>query len=101
MNNRLDVVGESRRYDAISKILGEVNGDGVEREDVSGYLKAEPSNTADKNAVAVYVDDLKVGYLSRQDNAVYSRKLRGGFLRPPRDAHILARVWGARKQEDG
>jgi hypothetical protein len=50
--------------------------DGRVREEVYAVLAAEPDNPYDANAVAVWIQDLKVGYLSRED----ARRYRPGPL---------------------
>lgn len=60
----LDIVGESHYQDALDTIAGGKTEDGHELE-CEAILERERNNPHDPNAVAVYIDDKKVGYLSR------------------------------------
>lgn len=68
-----DIVGESHYQDALERIAGPRTDAGVEFECVA-LLICENDNPYDKNAVAVTINDEKVGYLSR-DDAVEWREL--------------------------
>ncbi len=59
-----DVVGESGYQDALSEICGGKTREGHNLECVA-YLVPEPDNPHDESAIAVYIDNLKVGYLPR------------------------------------
>ena len=72
----LDVVGESHYQEELWGIVGGRRRDPV-REDVIALLLPEPNNPVDENAIGVWVDLKLVGYLSRQDAALY----REGLLR--------------------
>lgn len=60
----LDIVGESRYQDALDTIVGGKTEDGHEFE-CEATLERERDNPNDPNAVAVFIEDKKVGYLSR------------------------------------
>lgn len=64
------VVGESHYQDELDRICGGRCEDGHHRE-VVAVLMAEPSNPYDHNAVAVYVESVKIGHLSRDDALAY------------------------------
>jgi hypothetical protein len=70
-NEPLEVVGESHRQEALWEIVG-----GFRREPVRhacyALLLPEPDNPVDPNAIRVLVDGRHVGYLNRDDAAVYS-----------------------------
>lgn len=69
------VVGESSYQGELLEIagLGEV------RHDCMAVLVQEDQNQFDSNAVAIYIDDRKVGYLSRTDAKRYRKnKAHGG-----------------------
>ncbi|KAB7744155.1 DUF2510 domain-containing protein [Nostocoides sp. F2B08] len=92
------VVGENQYPEAFRALLLENDaraGDfGAEMRDLSATVIAEPDNPFDPNAVAVLVQGRLVGYLPRDDAAVYSPSLqdladRGECLR------VEARVWVA------
>ena len=73
----LDVVGEASYQDNLWRIVGGHRApDGRVREEVYAVLAAEPDNPYDANAVAVWIQGLKVGYLSRED----ARRYRSGLL---------------------
>jgi hypothetical protein len=68
----LEVVGEASYQDNLWRIVGARRfQDGRVREDVYAVLAAEPDNPYDANAVAVWIQGLKVGYLSREDALRY------------------------------
>ena len=61
----LEVVGEASYQDNLWRIVGgRYSPDGRVREEVYAVLAAEPDNPYDANAVAVWIQGLKVGYLS-------------------------------------
>jgi HIRAN domain len=73
----LEVVGEASYQDNLWRIVGGRRApDGRVREEVYAILAAEPDNPYDGNAVAVWIQGLKVGYLSRED----ARRYRPGLL---------------------
>jgi hypothetical protein len=68
----LEVVGEASYQDNLWGIVGgRRSPDGRVREEVYAVLAAEPDNPYDANAVAVWIQGLKVGYLSREDALRY------------------------------
>jgi hypothetical protein len=72
----LEVVGEASYQDNLWRIVGGRHSpDGRVREEVYAVLAAEPDNPYDANAVAVWIQGLKVGYLSRED----ARRYRPGL----------------------
>jgi hypothetical protein len=73
----LEVVGEASYQDNLWRMVrGRHSPDGRVREEVYAVLSAEPANPYDANAVAVWIQGLKVGYLSRED----ARRYRPGLL---------------------
>ena len=73
----LQVVGEASYQDNLWRIVGgRRSPDGRVREDVFAVLAAEPDNPYDASAVAVWIQGLKVGYLSRED----AQRYRPGLL---------------------
>jgi hypothetical protein len=73
----LEVVGEASYQDNLWRIVGgRRSPDGRVREDVFAVLAAEPENPYDAGAVAVWIQGLKVGYLSRED----AQRYRPGLL---------------------
>ena len=73
----LEVVGEASYQDNLWRIVGGRSSpnDRV-RMEVYAVLVAEPDNPYDANAVSVWVQGLKVGYLSRDD----ARRYQAGLL---------------------
>jgi hypothetical protein len=73
----LDVVGEANYQDNLWHVVGGRRGaaDRV-RMEVAAVLVAEADNPYDPNAVSVWVQGLKMGYLSRDD----ARRYRPGLL---------------------
>jgi hypothetical protein len=76
-NETLEVVGESHYQDNLWAIVGCKPTDEPIRHRCVAILVAEANNPYDANAVAVWVDGLLVGRLSRADAAEY----RPGLLR--------------------
>ena len=72
----LEVVGESHYQEALWQIVGGHRAEHV-RHPVNAVLVPEPDNPYDHNAIAVRVEGLLVGYLSREDAVRY----RPGVLR--------------------
>ena len=66
-----DVVGESHYQAALEAICG---GKGEEASDIEkwAHVIPEPDNPYDRNAVAVYIEGQKIGYLPRADAAPYA-----------------------------
>lgn len=57
-----EIVGESHYQDALDTICGGKTVDGHEHYCVA-YLVPEPTNPHDRNAIAVHIDNLKVGHI--------------------------------------
>jgi hypothetical protein len=72
----LEVVGESFHQDNLWRLVGGKTTEPV-REEIQAVLLAETNNRHDANAISVWIDDLHVGYLSRENAAAY----RPGLLR--------------------
>jgi hypothetical protein len=73
----LEVVGESYRQENLWGLVASPHrAEDRVRIDVCAVLKPETDNPYDSNAVSVWVDDHKVGYLSRDD----ARQYRPGLL---------------------
>lgn len=66
----LEVVGESHYQDTLWQIVGGRTRDPV-RFETHAILVPDPENHYDANAIEVRIDDLLVGYLSRDDAAAY------------------------------
>lgn len=73
-NFDFEIVGEASYQDALRKIVGGLGGVFVEHPCVS-VLVPEDTNRHDNKAVAVFVEGLPVGYLSREDARRFRRRL--------------------------
>lgn len=69
-----EIVGEAQYQDALQKIAGKKTAQSKEHYCVA-VLYCERDNPYDPNAVAVFVDDRKVGYLSRDMAAAWRKAL--------------------------
>ena len=68
----LEVVGGASYQDNLWRIVGRRRSpDGRVREHIFAVLAAEPDNPYDTDAIAVWIQGLKVGYLSREDAQRY------------------------------
>lgn len=70
-----EIVGESYYQRNLDHICGPKTGKRV-RQEVDAYLVCENHNPHDSNAVAVLIDGLKVGHLSRGDAVEYRQYIR-------------------------
>ncbi|MEI4485622.1 hypothetical protein V8J36_05425 [Frigidibacter sp. MR17.14] len=70
-----EIVGEAAYQAELAKIAGPKNAEGHEHYALA-ELKPELSNPHDKNAVAVRISHLTVGYLARSDAAKATAKLK-------------------------
>ncbi len=66
----VEIAGESYRQAELDRICGGKTPEG-HRHQCLAALMPEPSNPHDENAVAVYIDSVQVGYLSRDDALWY------------------------------
>lgn len=67
----LAVVGESRYQDDLWRLAGQEPGGEQVHTEVTALLVAEDGNPHDGNAIAVWIDGLRAGYLAREDSARY------------------------------
>jgi hypothetical protein len=72
----LEMVGESFYQSNLWHLAGARPGEERVREDIYAVLVAEDNNPYDANAVAVWIDGLQVGYLSREN----AQRYRPGLL---------------------
>jgi HIRAN domain-containing protein len=72
----LEVVGESYYQDNLWQLAGAQPGQQRVRENVYAVLVAEDDNPYDRDAVAVWINGLKVGHLSREN----AHRYRPGLL---------------------
>lgn len=74
-DEELEIVGESNYQAELWAIVGGGRGDRI-RQPIAAVLVPEPTNDYDANAVSVQIDGHRVGYLRREDAAVYSARIR-------------------------
>lgn len=102
--SNLEVVGESFYQKQLSKICGGKSEDGHNLEKI-GFLRPEPKNPHDKNAVAVFVGRHQVGYLQKEDAISFNRhigkpteieiEINGGWYRESGDeGHFGVKILG-------
>jgi hypothetical protein len=96
----LEVVGESFYQDNLWRLAAARRGEPV-RVEITAILVAEDDNPYDSNAIAVWIDGLKVGHLSRENACAY----RSGLLALQR-AHrmpiaLTGVIVGGGLREDG
>ena len=72
----LEVVGESHYQDNLRRLTGYRPPDERVRQEIHAVLVAEDDNPHDPGAVAVWIDGLQVGHLSREN----ARRYRPGLL---------------------
>lgn len=101
-NENLGVVGESFYQDSLWSLVGG-RGDPARyvRVDTIAMLSAEPDNPYDRNAVAVSIDGLKVGHLSRQDAQLYLPGLLAVQRRYGRPIVLAGVIVGGGNRQDG
>ena len=73
----LEVVGESHYQENLWRLVGPRRREARVRSDICALLVPEDGNPYDANAVAIWIQGLKVGHLSRAD----ARQYRPGLLR--------------------
>jgi hypothetical protein len=73
---RVEIVGEASYQPAIARLAGPKTRDGVSVYRAA-LLVPEPDNPHDPNAVAVRIEGLPVGYLSREQAVAFHRALGG------------------------
>lgn len=86
------MVGESYYQDALTKVTGGRRSHGVDMNCVA-MLIPEPTNEYDRDAVAVTINGLKVGHLSREE-ARYYRPLVDRTIKAAGVATVEARICG-------
>lgn len=88
----VNVVGESYYQDALTKVTGGRRSHGVDMNCVA-MLIPEPTNEYDRDAVAVTINGLKVGHLSREEARFY-RPLVDQTIKAVGLATVEARICG-------
>lgn len=95
----VEVKGEASYQPALEALAGGKQSDGA-RLDVTAYLRCEPSNRYDENAVKVEVQERLVGYLRRDLAASYC-PLLSRMERQGQQATCAATIVGGWKRDDG
>lgn len=75
-NNTIEVSGESFHKNHLSLIARTLEFTSDEFHQVEAYIRREPENEHDPNAVAVFVMDEKVGYVNRGEAPLFADVLR-------------------------
>ena len=99
----MEVEGEFARTDAIQKAIGQRMklDQEVELTDLDAELRPEPTNPYDRNAVMVIIKGQHVGYLGREDAAVYHQPL-ARLVAAGVAPLVKARLWAVlRRTRDG
>ena len=92
------IVGESHYQSELEQLTGPRTEDGCHQK-CAALLLPEPTNPYDRNAVAVFIHNVRVGYLSHDVCAEFLEALsKGGFSRAASEAVI---VGGWKDREDG
>lgn len=89
----LPVVGESFRKSDIARV---VEGRGGRRDGLVARLVPEDDNPHDANAVAVFIDGIQVGYLSRENAVRYRAAADRLGVRGPSTCSARIRGGGSR-----
>jgi hypothetical protein len=100
-NEDLEVVGESYYQENLWRLVGPRRRDERVRHDVYAMLVAEDDNPYDANAVAIWVQGLKVGHLSRSNARCYRPGLRSLERRYGQPIALNGVIVGGGIQEDG
>jgi hypothetical protein len=96
----LEVVGESHYQDALWEAVGGRTTSRV-RVDVEAVLFAENDNAYDSNAISVWIRNKRVGYLSRDDAAIYRHGLVALRTHEGKEIGLRAVIVGGGIREDG
>lgn len=96
----LAVVGESYYQEDLWRVVGGRTWEPV-RHQIVAVLVPEPQNAVDPNAVSVWVDAAKVGYLSRADASRLVTGLRAMMEREGMPVAIPGVIVGGGQREDG
>lgn len=94
-----DVVGESNYQEAFQRVCGEPTYEGVDEFVVASLLR-EPENPYDRNAISVWVDGMRVGYLSKQ-KALKFRDLVDGIHKQDQVPTCNANIRGGWENSEG
>jgi HIRAN domain len=96
----LEVVGESNYQDVLWRCVGGDDGERV-RHSIEVVLVPEPQNPYDGNAIAVLIEGDLVGYLSREDAAVYLPGLRALMQRHACAIGLEGQIVGGGQRPEG
>lgn len=99
-HDTLEVVGESRYQDDLWRLAGGFRVDRI-RCAVMAVLVPEPGNPHDSNAVQVLINGCLVGYLSREDAAVYLPGLLRLMALHETPVALTGHIVGGGHREDG
>lgn len=96
----LEVVGESYRQDDLWQLAGGFSTDRV-RCPITAVLVPEPENEHDQNAIKVLIEGRHVGYLSREDAAIYLPGLLLLMASHQRPIALAGQIVGGGQRDDG
>jgi hypothetical protein len=96
----LEVVGESHYQDALWRAVGRRSTDRV-RKEIQAVLVAETDNPYDANAISVWIDGQRVGYLAREDAEAYRPGLLALQAKEGKSISLLGVIVGGGIREDG
>jgi len=90
-----DIVGEQHYQDALIKIAGPYT-DGGRRMRCDAKLYLQPDNPHDPNAIRVEIDNMTVGYISREEAPILRQQLRQIGVYPGQRVAVSAAIGGGR-----
>ena len=100
----IDVVGESHYQKNLEKICGKKD-ENSKRLATEATLTLDDENKFDKNAVAVFIKSLQVGYLDRETAKSFRRQLRqveqGQRITVANCSAIIVGGWYRGKEDEG
>lgn len=97
---KLKVVGTSFRQDELCQVIGGRPTGHINIE-VLAVLEAESNNEHDDNAIAVSIDGLRVGHLSREDAVMYRPGLEALVKREGKSIGLHGRIIGGVEGKGG
>lgn len=95
-----EVAGESHYQAALKKVAGEKTQEGKQHKCVA-RITPEPDNAWDKNACAVFIHNMKVGYLPAVICKDYLRQLKANGFKKTDSLAVDALITGGWKDHNG
>jgi hypothetical protein len=95
------IVGEMPFQHELGRLTGPRTEEGCHQK-CAALLVPEPNNPHDRNAIAVFIHDVQVGYLSHEVCREFLEALfKGGYSQAAAEAVIVGGWHGRHGQEDG